>query len=59
MGFRKGLLRGGEILSGSRGEVLSAPEVFVTTVTKGFEEVAEREIYGSKSSLGVDPGTGV
>lgn len=59
MGFRKGLLRGGEILSGSRGKVLSAPEVFVTTVTKGFEEVAEREIYRSKSSLGVDPGTGV
>lgn len=41
----KGLLRGGKI-SGSGGKVLCAPEVFVTTVTKGFEKVAKREIYG-------------
>lgn len=39
--------------------MLCAPEVFVTTVTKGFEEVAERNLWPSKSSLGVDPGTGV
>lgn len=26
--------------------MLCAPELSVTTVTKGFEEVAEREIYG-------------
>lgn len=36
-----------------------AQEVFVTTMTKGFEEVAEREIYGPPTPLGVDPGTGV
>lgn len=39
--------------------MLCAPELFVTAVTKGFEEVAEREIYGPPAPLGVDPGTGV
>lgn len=56
----RGLLKEGEHDQAQGGEVLCAPEVFVTTVTKGFEEMAGREIYGPPTpSLGVDPGTGV
>lgn len=38
--------------------MLCAPELSVTTVTKGFEEVAERDLWPS-NSLSVDSETGV
>lgn len=45
---------------GSREQSAFCSRVCVTTVTKGFEEVAKRETYGPPTpSLGVDPGTGV